>query len=116
MANPSGRKGTYWETRLVAWLRVNGWPYVERRARHGSRDRGDIAGLGLSCIVEAKNEKRIDLPRYLAEAEVERFNDGAEFGVVCIPRRSHGVGEGYFVMSIEDGFRLLGTLIEPRES
>jgi Holliday junction resolvase len=105
MANPSGRKGTYWESRVVDFLRHVGFTAAERRARQGSKDRGDIAGLR-GLVIECKNEKRIDLPRYLAEAEAERINDQADFAVVVIPRRNHPVADGYAVMSIEDFFYL----------
>lgn len=110
MANPSGRRGTYWENRVAAYAATHGFPLAERRARQGSKDRGDISGIPL-VVIECKNEKRMDLPRYLREAEVERVNAGAALGVVCIPRRQHGTGEGYFVVSIEDGFRLLRAVL-----
>lgn len=106
MSNPSGRKGTYWETRLTNWLRTHGWPHAERRARAGICDKGDLTGLG-SVVVECKNTKKITLAQFLDEAEVERQHAGAMFGVVCVPRRNHEVGKGYFIMSIEAGFHLL---------
>lgn len=109
MANPSGRKGTYWESRLVAYAQ-DSFPLAERRARHGNKDRGDLSGIPY-CVIEAKNEKRIALPQYLAEAEVERVNDGAKLGIVCIPRRNHSTGDGYFVVTIDTGFRMLRALL-----
>ncbi|MFT4202176.1 hypothetical protein [Gordonia sp. (in: high G+C Gram-positive bacteria)] len=67
---------------------------IERRARSGAKDRGDIAGLrlhGKRIVVEAKNCARIDLAGWMREAEVERGNDDALVGVVAHKR--HGKGD-----------------------
>lgn len=67
---------------------------IERRARSGAKDRGDIAGLrihGQRIVVEAKNTARINLAGWAAEADIERGNDGALVGVIAHKR--HGVGD-----------------------
>ena len=109
MSNPNGRKGARWETRLAHFLKDNGFPLAERRVRGGSKDRGDISGIPFT-VIEAKNESRLDLPRYLREAEVERANDGAELGIVCVPYKGHTVAQGYFVVTLETGVRMLRTI------
>ena len=90
----------------MAWLRENGYPLAERRVKQGNKDRGDVSGVP-HVVVECKNCRKMDLPQWLREAEVERKNDKAKVGVVVFPRRSHGVGDGYFLVDIETGFRLL---------
>ena len=81
MSNPSKQKGTLAEVGVVKALQSAGWPHVERRALGGSQDRGDIAGLP-GVVIEVKNCKTMALGAWLREAEVERRNDGAEYGVV----------------------------------
>ncbi|MFC9892131.1 hypothetical protein ACFVMC_00415 [Nocardia sp. NPDC127579] len=68
---------------------------IERRARTGARDRGDIAGVrapgGGRIVIECKNVTRLDLAGWAAEAEIERGNDDALAAVVVHKR--HGVSE-----------------------
>lgn len=82
-ASPSRAKarGTAAETAVAATLRTNGYPHVERRARNGSRDRGDITGIP-KLVIEIKNCARDQLPQWLKEAEKERGHDNAEIAVV----------------------------------
>jgi hypothetical protein len=95
----SRAKGTAWETAIVTYLRANGVPHAERRALGGSRDRGDIAGIP-SIVTEAKSAARMELGTWLAEAEAERVNDGAEFGVVWHKRRGKASpADGFVTMS-----------------
>lgn len=71
MSNP---KGSRFEAELLTGLRQHGLD-VERLARAGAQDEGDlvIKGLfpGLHVVIEAKNEKRINLPEYLRQAAIE---------------------------------------------
>lgn len=95
----SRARGTRWETAIVDYLRANGWPYVERRARNGAKDRGDIAGIP-GLVVEAKSTNRIELAAWVGEAETERDNDGAQYGVVWAKRKGRqSAADGYVVMS-----------------
>ena len=66
---------------------------IERRARSGAKDRGDIAGVrlhGQRIVIECKNTARIDLARWMTEAEVERGNDDALVGLVVSKRHGRG--------------------------
>lgn len=60
---------------------------IERRARNGSKDRGDITGVktirGGRVVVECKDVNNLSLPSALREAETERGNDDALIGVVA---------------------------------
>lgn len=67
---------------------------IERRARSGSRDRGDIGGVrahGQRIVIEAKDCTRIELAGWVREAHVEAGNDDALVGLVVSKRR--GVGD-----------------------
>lgn len=103
----SKRKGTAAETAVVNWLREHGWPSAERRALAGNADRGDIAGI-VGVVLEVKAKKEMDLSGWVKEAETERRNDGADFGIVIAKKRgTTDVGEWYAVMPVEQLAALL---------
>jgi hypothetical protein len=63
---------------------------IERRAKHGSKDRGDIAGVrvhGQRVVVEAKDCAKTALPEWIREAHTEAAHDDALLGVVVAKRR-----------------------------
>lgn len=67
---------------------------IERRARTGAKDRGDISGVrchGQRVVIECKDVARLDLPAWTREAQLEAGNDDAIVGVVVHKRR--GVGD-----------------------
>lgn len=108
--------GTVMETR-TAWYLSEALDddRIERRAKNGSRDRGDIGAvrtpLGERVCIEVKDVARLDLPGWLREAETERGNDDAAVGVVVHKRRGKGLaqmGEQYVTMSLADFAVLLG--------
>lgn len=111
MPNPNGRRGAQWETDLAAYYAANGFPLAERRARTGIHDKGDLTGISPLVVHEAKNEKVINLPGYLREAEVERANADAALGVVLVKRRNASVAQGYWVVTIETGVAIERALI-----
>jgi hypothetical protein len=80
------RKGTAAESAVVGWLREHGWPFAERRALAGAKDRGDIAGLP-GVVLEVKNAKQMQLGAWLAEMLVEVENDGADLGWLVVKKR-----------------------------
>lgn len=88
----SARKaGSAFESLVVGYLAEHVDDRIERRARNGSKDRGDVSGLrhmGGRVVVECKNTARLDLAGWLAEAEVERGNDDAVAALVVHKR--HG--------------------------
>jgi hypothetical protein len=107
--------GTSFETWLVDyWREAFGTRTIERRARKGARDEGDIAGLnshaGPICV-EAKNHNRIDLAGWITEAQIEAGHADAAMGVVVAKRRGYGrgsMGEQYVILRLEDFTILLG--------
>lgn len=63
---------------------------IERRARNGSKDRGDVSGVrlhGQPVVIECKDTTTLRLPEWTAEAQIEAGNDDALVGVVVHKRR-----------------------------
>ena len=90
--------GTRHETAIARYLAEHYDDRVERRAKTGGKDRGDLSGIRLSpalgggrVVAELKNTARTDLAGWQTEAEVERGNDDATVAVVISKR--HGVGD-----------------------
>lgn len=101
------RKGTAWESLCVDYLREHGAPHAERRALAGAKDRGDIAGVP-GVVWECKSAAKLEIGAWLAEAETERVNDGADLGVVWAKRRGKtSPGDAYVFM---DGATLVALL------
>lgn len=92
----SKRKGTAAESAVVRYLKESGFAQAERRALAGSADRGDIAGLP-GVVIEVKNHARLAIPAWVAEAETERLNDGARYGVVWHKAIGKGHPADWFV-------------------
>lgn len=103
----SKAKGTAWERRLVDYLKVNGFPWAERRALEGTNDRGDVAGIP-GVVLEAKNAKRVELAAWVDEMIVEKRHAGASIGAVVFPRRSHATGRAFVVMELDQLINLIG--------
>jgi hypothetical protein len=104
--NAPKKKGTAWESDIVRFLKENGVPYAERRALGGTEDRGDIAGIP-GIVIEAKSGA-LHLAAWVAEAEAERVNDGADFGIVWAKRPGKASpADGYAIMT---GATLIGLL------
>lgn len=102
----ASRKGGSFERLAADWLKFRlRDTRIDRRVKHGTKDRGDVAGLrtvrGADVVMEIKNHARMELSQWLKEAEVEAGNADAPFGVVCHKRK--GVGdpaEQYVTMSL----------------
>lgn len=100
------QKGTSFESSCARYLADFLGESVERRAKCGSADRGDLAGVylhGRRVVVECKNCARTELAKWVQEAEVERVNDGAPYGVVFHKRRGFGkknMGGTYVTMTL----------------
>lgn len=114
MSATNRRAGAKWETDLLRYLRNEGYD-AERLRLTGAKDEGDLCLRlgGLPFILEAKNEKQINLASYVREAEVEARNynnargiglPGANYAAV-VKRRNHGVGEAYVVVPLHEWLR-----------
>lgn len=87
--------GTRFETAVVRWLRLNGWPHAERRALAGAGDLGDITGtpgLAWECKAGAAAHDASDavLEKWMRETETERVNAAADIGILVVARRRVG--------------------------
>jgi hypothetical protein len=110
------RKGSAAELAVAKWLRKLGWVHAERSRAGWTDDRGDIDGMPGVCI-EVKNEKRIDLPGYLRELEVEMKNAMAWTGTVIVKRRgSTNVDDWYAVMPAKVWGELMLMLDRPTQN
>lgn len=84
---------------------------IERRAKTGAKDRGDIAGvrhMGGRIVIECKNTTRLDLAGWTREARVQAGHDDALVGVVIHKR--HGTanpGDQWVTMTVADLCALL---------
>ena len=87
--------GTRFETLVARYLaEVLEDDRIERRAKTGSKDRGDISGLrchGQRVVAECKNTSRMNLPAWVDEAQIEAGHDDALVGVVIHKR--HGIAD-----------------------
>jgi len=111
------QKGSSYERMLADYLKVNGFPFADRRVKSGSKDKGDIGGIhahGQRVVIEAKNYGGRLLPGpWIKEAQKEAANDGAPIGIVVAKRRGTAKPEDQFVlMEMRDLVYLL-TGIEP---
>jgi hypothetical protein len=113
VTSPQKRKGSAAELAVAKWLRKLGWIHAERSRAGWTDDKGDIDGLPGICI-EVKNEKKIDIPGYLRELEVEMENAKAWTGTVIIKRRgSTNVDDWYAVMPAKVWGELMLMLDQP---
>lgn len=106
------KAGTAFESLIAAYLAANVDDRIERRARTGAKDRGDISGLrglfGKRIVVECKDVARTDLAGWVREASLEAGNDDAIAGVVVAKRRrTTDPGEQWVHMTLADLVALL---------
>lgn len=110
------QKGTWFEHAVADYLADHlASDYIERKAKSGAKDEGDIAGVRLpdggKVAVECKNRATYDLPHWLDEARIEALNYGAEVGVVVFKRKGIGaarMGDQFVLMGLNEFVTLLG--------
>jgi len=106
VTTPQKRKGSAFELEVARFLQGAGFPHAERAYGAGRQDdRGDIDGLP-GLVIECKNHKTHDLSGWLDEAERERNNARADYGVVVVKRRGKAAAKAYAVLTLEDFARL----------
>ena len=103
------QKGTLAETAFVKFLIANGFPHAERRALHGTEDKGDITGtVGLAW--ELKNHKTYSIPGWLKETKVEASNAKADYGLLVVKPNRIGVdnvADWWVILPASDAVALL---------
>ena len=73
---------------------------IDRRAKTGAKDKGDIAGLrhmAQRVVIECKNTAKLSLGTWANETEVERGNDDANSGFIIHKRHGKGMAEDQWV-------------------
>lgn len=84
---------------------------IDRAPKAGAKDKGDIANVRMGdhkIVIECKDVARMDMPKWVREAQVEAENAGALAGIVVHKRR--GVAkpdQQWATMTLEDLTRLL---------
>ena len=96
MARPRNHRsaraaGTRFERQIADHLAEHVDDRIDRRAKTGAKDKGDIGGLrhmGQRIVIECKNTARPELSKWMNEAEIARGNDDA--GTALIIHKRHG--------------------------
>ena len=102
MSNPSKRRGTDAEVKLLAWLHQNGHR-ARRNPPAGTKDVGDLAvempyflpngsRASAEVVIEVKNHANLAtaINDGLAELDAEMANAGTDHGVLVVKRRGKG--------------------------
>lgn len=104
--------GTVLETVVSRYLAVHVDDRIERRARNGAKDRGDVGGVrilrGGRMVLECKDVVSVSLGAWYSEAEKERGNDDAMCCAVVHKRKGKGQpGDQWVTMTVDDLVALL---------
>ncbi len=107
----SRKAGAKFERDVADYLAEHVDDRIDRRVKTGSKDKGDIAGLrhmGQRVVIEAKNQRRLDLADWIKQADIERGNDDAQIGLVIHKRHGAGdTGDQYVTCTLRDLVALL---------
>ena len=105
------KAGSSFERLVADYLRGVVDDRIDRRAKTGAKDRGDIGGVRIwtqRVVLECKDVSKIALSQWATEAEVERGNDDALAGVVVHKRRGKGrAADQWVTMTLGDFTALL---------
>lgn len=107
------RAGSKWEKAVAAYMayRLDD-DRIEQRVKYGKKDRGDITGVrfnGRRVVLECKNRKEMNERGALREAETERGNDDADFGVAVL--KFEGIGMEFETMGQHEVVMTLDTFL-----
>lgn len=111
-------KGTRFESQVALYLQAKLGPAIERRALHGTNDRGDIAGvyfMGKPVVIECKNHKRMELAAWMDEARMEAGNADAPYYFTVHHRPGCGdlrTGHNYVTTDLETFCRLISLGVD----
>ncbi len=99
MPNLNARKGAAFELLVQRYLQEILPKFTITRPRQsGYNDLGDVHADPF--VLQIKDVAKLALSSWVADAEVQRANAGAEFGVVVSKKRGAPVGDAYVVMSL----------------
>lgn len=109
MSSYNKAKGSKFETDVMKWLRSLGH-FAERLAKAGANDEGDLVTIiaNETYILECKNRKKIDLPAFWDEAQVEAKNYAKARGLnlsplafVIVKRRNKGIEDAWVIQNLD---------------
>ena len=102
-------KGSQFERDVARYLQGHGFPFAERAYGAGRQDdRGDIDGLP-GVVLEVKCCRKLELSEWSKEAETERVNAEAAFGVVVHKRWGKQTSDSYCTLPL---WQLANLLVE----
>lgn len=104
--------GTRFERQLADHLNARLPGRIDRQARTGAKDRGDIAGVttadGRPIAIECKNVTRTQLANWIHEAHTEADNLGAAAGIIIHKRHGRAAPDCQWVtMTVADLIAIL---------
>ncbi|WP_282203930.1 hypothetical protein [Kitasatospora fiedleri] len=108
-------RGTRWESAVRGYLQEAGQPDVRRNVQMGRRDIGDLDGYYLHAV-ECKDEQKITLSAYVAQANREAINAMQPYGCAIVKRRRANVSAGYVVRDLETDAKLINRLRDAEET
>ena len=102
--NKSGKIGTAAETAVVNYLRVNGFPHVERRRLRGAKDAGDLTGIpGLLVEVkggeQARNASDNKIDGWFETATVKAHENGCGMAMLVVARHRRNVSHWWAILT-----------------
>lgn len=92
------RKGSAFETKVVAFLRERGWTDARKAERRGKNDQGDIDGFPV--VLQCKYTTAEELGRALDDTEQQALRAGKEFYAVVRHRKRKGIELAYVTMPL----------------
>lgn len=103
--------GTTFERTTANYLAQHVDDRIDRRAKTGAKDKGDIGGLrhaGQRVAIECKNVTRTNLAGWTGEAEAARHNDQALAGIVIHKRHGNGQpGDQWVTLTLDNFIAIL---------
>lgn len=101
------KAGSAFERAIADWLAAHVDDRIDRRAKTGAKDKGDIGGwrfAGRRIVAELKDYGgQIKAGSWVGEAETERGNDDALVGlVICKRKGTTDPGDQYVLMTLRD--------------
>lgn len=116
VSSASRQRGAAFELDLLKWFRSKAQLPAERLRLAGKFDEGDLAvqDVGLTYVVEAKNEAKINLTGYVREALVEADNYARARGIsrekvmplVIVKKRNAPIDDAFVVVPLSEFFNL----------
>ena len=83
-------RGTRAETAVVRLAREMGWPYAERRALTGGKDRGDVTGV-IGVTIQIKDVERKSVGKWQQDTLEQSMNDSTKTCLLIVKTKYKNV-------------------------